>query len=61
MTKLEKVCYNENMIVCSTVIAKLIGKLESGKSSGHDDISPESSTFANNKSLLTDSKSILIQ
>ena len=49
MTKLEKVRYNENMIVCSTtVIARLIGKLESGKSSGPDDISSESLKFANN-------------
>ena len=42
MTMLEKVRYNENMIVCSTVIARLISELESGKSSGPDDISPES-------------------
>ena len=37
------------MIVCSTVIAKLIGKLESDKSPGPDDISPESLKFANNR------------
>ena len=49
MTKLEKVRCNENMIVCSTVIARLIGNLESGKSSGPDDISPESLKFANNR------------
>ena len=49
LTKLEKVRYNENMIICSTVIARLIGKLESGKSSGLGDISPESLKFANNR------------
>ena len=37
------------MIVCSTVIAMLIGKLESGKSSGPDNISLESLKFANNR------------
>ena len=37
------------MIVGSTVIARLIGKLESGKSSGPDDNSPESLKFANNR------------
>ena len=37
------------MIVCSTVITRLIGKLESGKSSEPDDISPESLKFANNR------------
>ena len=45
MTRLEKVRYNENMIVCSTVIARLIGRLESGKSSGPYGISPESLKF----------------
>ena len=49
MTKLEKVRYNENLIVCSTVIAKLIRELESGKLSGPDDIFPESLKFANNR------------
>ena len=49
MTKLEKVCYNENMIVCSTVIAGLRSELESGKSKGIDDISPESLKCANNR------------
>ena len=37
------------MNVCSTVIARLIGKLESGKSSGPDNISLESLKFANNR------------
>ena len=49
MTKLEKARYNENMIVCSTVIARLISELESGKFSGPDDISPESLKFADNR------------
>ena len=34
MTKLAKVRYNENMIVCSRVIAKLISEYESVKFSG---------------------------
>ena len=33
------------MIVCSTVIARLISELESGKSSGPEDISLESLKF----------------
>ena len=32
MTKLNKVCYDENMVVCSTDIARLTSELESGKS-----------------------------
>ena len=37
------------MIVSSRVTSKLISELESGKSSGHDHISPESLKFASNR------------
>ena len=37
------------MIVCSTVITKLIRELKSDKSSSLDDISPESLKFAKNQ------------
>ena len=49
MCKLDDVQYNENMIVSSRVTSKLISELESGKSSGPDNISPESFKFASNR------------
>ena len=49
MSKLDEVKYSENMIVSSRVTSKLIGELESGKSSGPDNISPKSLKFASNR------------
>ena len=49
MSKLDDVQYSENMIVSSRVTSKLISELESGKSSGPDNISPESLKFASNR------------
>ena len=49
MSKLDDVQYSENMIVNSRVTSKLISELESGKSSGPDNISPESLKFASNR------------
>ena len=39
----------EHMIVSSRVTSKLISELESGQSSGPDNISPESLKFASNR------------
>ena len=47
--KLDDVQYSKNMIVSSRVTSKLISELESGKSSGPDNISPESLKFASNR------------
>ena len=49
MSKLDDVQYSKNMIVSSRVTSKLISELESGKSSGPDNISPESLKFASNR------------
>ena len=49
MSKLDDVQYSENMIVSSRVSSKLISELDSGKSSGPDNISPESLKFASNR------------
>ena len=49
MSKLDDVQYSENMIVSSRVTSKLISELDSGKSSGTDNISPESLKFASNR------------
>ena len=49
MSKLDDVQYSENMIVSRRVTSKLISELESGKSSGPDNISPESLKFASNR------------
>ena len=49
MSKLDDVQYSENMIVSSRVTSKLISELDSGKSSGPDNISPESLKFASNR------------
>ena len=48
MSKLDDVQYSENMTVSNRVTSKLISELESGKSSGPDNISPESLKFASN-------------
>ena len=48
MSKLDDVQYSENMIVSSRVTSKLISELGSGKSSGPDNMSPESLKFASN-------------
>ena len=42
MSKLDDVQYSENMMVSSRVISKLISELESGKSLGSHNVSPES-------------------
>ena len=49
MSKLGDVQYSENIIVSSRVTSKLICEWESGKSSGPDNISPESWKFASNR------------
>ena len=49
MSKLDDVQYGENMIVSSRVTSKLISEIDSGKSSGPDNISPESLKFASNR------------
>ena len=49
MSKLDDVQYSENMIVSSKVTSKLISELDSGKSSGPDNISPESLKFSSNR------------
>ena len=49
MSKLDDVQYSENMVVSSRVTSKLISELESGKSSGPDNISSESLKFASNR------------
>ena len=49
MSKLDDVQYSENMIVSSRVTSKLISELDYGKSSGPDNISPESLKFASNR------------
>ena len=49
MSKLDDVQYSENMIVSSRITSKLISELDSGKSSGPDNISPESLKFASNR------------
>ena len=49
ISKLDDVQYSENMIVSSRVTLKLIRELESGKSSGPDNISPEFLKFASNR------------
>ena len=49
MSKLDDVQYSENMIVSSRVTSKLVSELDSGKSSGPDNISPESLKFASNR------------
>ena len=49
MSKLDDLQYSESMIVSSRVTSKLISELDSGKSSGPDNISPESLKFASNR------------
>ena len=49
MRTLDDALYCENMIISSRDISKLISELESGKSSGPNDISLESLKFASNQ------------
>ena len=49
MSKLDDVQHSENIIVSSRVTSKLISELDSGKSSGPDNISLESLKFASNR------------
>ena len=49
MRTLDDVQYCENMIISSRDPSKLISELESGKSSGPNDISLESLKFASNQ------------